>query len=86
MVNDSARGVEEHLRTNPTKRRSNMSAVIPFILERTAAHTAATAVLIKEQLDQLKLHNKLLKQHNAHLEVQNKLLEEIAARLRQSEQ
>jgi hypothetical protein len=31
-------------------------------------------------LEQLKLHNKLLKQHNAHLEVQNKLLEEIAAR------
>ncbi len=58
-----------------------MSAVIPFILERTAAHTAATAVLIKEQLVQLKLHNKLLKQHNAHLEVQNKLLEEIASRL-----
>lgn len=62
-----------------------MSAVIPFILERTAARTAATATLMQEQVKDLKLHNKLLQQHNKLLEQHNKLLEELKLRLVQSQ-
>jgi hypothetical protein len=53
-----------------------MSAVIPFTLERIAVSTTATASLILEHLEQLKLHNKLLAQQNKLLEQQNKLLEQ----------
>lgn len=63
-----------------------MSAVIPFILERTAASTAATAILIKEQIADLKFHNELLREHNELLREHNKLLEEIKLKFTRNEQ
>lgn len=45
-----------------TKRRSNMNAVTPFILERTAAGTRATARLAQEQVELLKRQNEILEE------------------------
>ena len=45
-----------------TERRSNMSAVIPFILERTAASTRATARFAQEQVELIKQQNALLEE------------------------
>jgi len=56
-----------------------MSAVIPFILERTAASTAATATIIQDHIDQLKQHCELLQQNNKLLEQNNELLQKLAS-------
>jgi hypothetical protein len=41
-----------------------MSAVTPFILERTAAGTAAAARAAKEQVELLRRQNELLEENN----------------------
>ena len=41
-----------------------MSAVIPFILERTAAGTAAAARAAQEQVELLRRQNELLEENN----------------------